>query len=112
MNTLYLQQTFFCLTKQDNKNPFEEVNYKKYNRDGKTFADKYNSKMLKIRSPDVVFSNHPSEFHKMSEGRWKVFFIENDELSSNCEKFAMGRLATISDFESDDEDISVADSRD
>ena len=66
------------------KRAFEEINYKILEdlKDGDAFADKYDSQLLKIKSPNVVmvFSNDTSEHCKMSVDRWRVFYIENDEL--------------------------------
>ena len=66
------------------KRAFEEINYKILEdlKDGDAFADKYDSQLLKIKSPNVVmvFSNDMPEHCKMSVDRWRVFYIENDEL--------------------------------
>ena len=46
------------------------------------FASKYNSQELKIKAPNVVmvFSNNAPNTEELATDRWKVFFIENNEL--------------------------------
>ena len=67
------------------KNECEEINYKILEdlKDGDAFADKYDSQLLKIKSPNVVmvFSNDMPENCKMSVDRWRMFNIVNDELT-------------------------------
>ena len=66
------------------KNECEEINYKILEdlKDGDAFADKYDSQLLKIKSPNVVmvFSNDMPEHCKMSVDRRRVFYNENDLL--------------------------------
>ena len=63
---------------------FEEVNYELMEdlKDGDAFASKYSSQELKIKVPNVVmvFSNNAPNTEELATDRWKVFFIENNEL--------------------------------
>ena len=46
------------------------------------FSSKYNSKRIKVRTPNIVivFSNDEPNTSKLAKDRWKLFCIENDEL--------------------------------
>ena len=63
---------------------FDEINYDALEKlkDGEAFASKFNSQQLKIRVPNVVmvFSNSPPDFKELANKRFRVFYIENDEL--------------------------------
>lgn len=51
-------------------------------KDGLITSTKYESKTLVFNSPVVwVFSNNEPEIDKLSQDRWKLWTIENDELS-------------------------------
>ena len=51
-------------------------------KDGKLFSSKYDSQRIKVNAPNIVmvFSNDEPITRKLAKDRWKLFFIENDQL--------------------------------
>ena len=62
----------------------DQVNYEVLEdlKDGDAFASKYNSQQLKIKVPNIVmvFSNTAPDFEELAEDRWRIFYIENEQL--------------------------------
>ena len=63
---------------------FTEINYDMLEgiKDGELFSSKYDSQRIKVKTPNIVmvFSNDEPNTSKLAKDRWKLFFIENDEL--------------------------------
>ena len=63
---------------------FDEINYEVLEKikNGRVVADKYNTEELKFHTPniDVVFSNEKPDTKQLSDDRWKIFQIKNDDL--------------------------------
>ena len=63
---------------------FTEINYEMLEgiKDGELFSSKYDSQRIKVKTPNIVmvFSNDGPNTSKLAKDRWKLFFIENDEL--------------------------------
>ena len=61
-----------------------EINYNKLEgiKDGELFASKYDSQRITVNTPNIlmVFSNDKPNTSKLAKDRWKLFFIENDQL--------------------------------
>ena len=61
-----------------------EINYDMLEgiKDGKLFTSKYDSQRIKVNTPNIVmvFSNDEPNTSKLAKDRWKLFFIENDQL--------------------------------
>ena len=51
-----------------------------HNQDGQAEASKYNSEIIKFRTPNivVVFSNENPERKELSSDRWNVFKIDTE----------------------------------
>ena len=51
-------------------------------QDAKAISSKYDSKTLTFKTPNIVriFSNKVPDRFKMSKDRWRMFFIEGDDL--------------------------------
>ena len=51
-------------------------------KNGNRFPSKYDSQRIKVNTPNIVmvFSNDEHNTSKLAKDRWKLFFIENDEL--------------------------------
>ena len=93
------------------KKDYENVNYGILEdlKDGTTFAEKYDSQNLKIRTPNIImiFSNHFPDKKELASDRWKIFSIKNSELSgqekselSGQEKRQVERVKYDSDSDS------------
>ena len=67
-------------------NTMEEVNYEVLEKikDGKLLASKYDSKELRIRTPNVVivFSNDSPKLKQLATDRWCIFSIFDNELKN------------------------------
>ena len=65
-------------------NTLTEINYDMLEgiKDGKLFTSKYDSQRIKVNTPNIVmvFSNDEPNTSKLAKDRWKLFFIENDQL--------------------------------
>ena len=63
---------------------FDQINYDALEKmkDGEAFASKYDSQQLKIRVPNVVivFSNSPPDVKELAKVRFRVFYINNNQL--------------------------------
>ena len=63
---------------------FDEINYEVLEKikNGRVVADKYNTEELKFHTPNivVVFSNEKPDTKQLSDDRWKIFQIKNDDL--------------------------------
>ena len=61
-----------------------EINYEMLEsiKDGKLFSSKYDSQRIKVNTPNIVmvFSNDEPNTSKLAKDRWKLFFVENDQL--------------------------------
>ena len=61
-----------------------EINYDMLEgiKDGKLFTSKYDSQRIKVNTPNIVmvFSNDEPNTSKLAKDRWKLFFVENDQL--------------------------------
>merc|ERR1712173_55341 len=60
-------------------------------KDGYFLSNKYHTKILKIKSPNtvIVFSNsHPSK-SQLSEDRWKIYRIRDEELHQSSSSLSM-----------------------
>ena len=93
------------------KKYYEDINYGILEdlKDGSTFAEKYDSQNLKIRTPNIImiFSNHFPDKKELASDRWKIFSIKNSELSgqekselSGQEKRQVERVKYDSDSDS------------
>ena len=58
-------------------------------KNGRTLAAKFDSKELKFHTPNiiVVFSNEKPDVHQLSEDRWKVFQIQDEDLLDATQKY-------------------------
>ena len=67
-------------------NTMDEVNYEVLEKikDGKLLASKYDSKELRIRTPNVVivFSNDSPKLKQLATDRWCIFSISDNELKN------------------------------
>ena len=67
-------------------NTMDEVNYEVLEKikDGKLLASKYDSKELRIRTPNVVivFSNDSPKLKQLATDRWCIFSISDHELKN------------------------------
>ena len=67
-------------------NTMDEVNYEVLEKikDGKLLASKYDSKELRIRTPNVVivFSNDNPKLKQLAVDRWCIFSISDNELKN------------------------------
>ena len=54
-------------------------------KDGKLFASKYDSQRITVNTPNIlmVFSNDAPNTSRLAKDRWKLFFIENDQLKEH-----------------------------
>ena len=63
---------------------FDQINYDALEKmkDGEAFASKYDSQQLKIRVPNVVmvFSNSPPDVKELAKVRFRVLYINNNQL--------------------------------
>ena len=61
-----------------------EINYDMLEgiKDGELFTSKYDSQRITVNTPNIlmVFSNDEPNTSKLAKDRWKLFFIENDQL--------------------------------
>ena len=60
-------------------------------KDGYLVSSKYRSKPLKIQTPNIVivFSNSFPNMSQLSDDRWRIYEIENDELRRRWKSKAM-----------------------
>ena len=69
----------------------DDMNYELIEKikNGRTLAAKFDSKELKFHTPNitVVFSNEKPDVGQLSEDRWKIFQIRDDELLDATEKY-------------------------
>ena len=74
----------FLFNVDKNVDTFTEINYEMLEgiKDGELFSSKYDSQRIKVKTPNIVmvFSNDGPNTSKLAKDRWKLFFIENDEL--------------------------------
>ena len=61
-----------------------EINYEMLEgiKDGELFPSKHDSQRIKVKTPNIVmvYSNDGPNTNKLAKDRWKLLFIENDEL--------------------------------
>ena len=61
-----------------------EINYDMLEgiKDGELFTSKYDSQRITVNTPNIlmVFSNDAPNTSRLAKDRWKLFFIENDQL--------------------------------
>ena len=83
---------------------FEGVNYEVLEKikDGKLLASKYDSKELRIRTPNVVvvFSNDSPEVGELAVDRWRIFSIKENHLVDMTLKATKpkGQLKTVDEY--------------
>ena len=70
---------------------FEDVNYNVLEKikNGRIVADKYNTAELKFQTPNilVVFSNEKPNTKKLSNDRWKIFQIIDEDLEDVTKRY-------------------------
>ena len=63
---------------------FNDVNYEVLEqiKDGRIIAAKFDSKELKLKTPNVVvvFSNEKPDVNQLAVDRWRIFSIKNNDL--------------------------------
>ena len=83
------------------KKDYEDINYGILEdlKDGSTFAEKYDSQNLKIRTPNIImiFSNHFPDKKELASDRWKIFSIKNSELEENKKMKSLHQYDSDSD---------------
>ena len=83
------------------KKYYEDINYGILEdlKDGSTFAEKYDSQNLKIRTPNIImiFSNHFPDKKELASDRWKIFSIKNSELEENRKMKSLHQYDSDSD---------------
>jgi len=83
------------------KKDYEDINYGILEdlKDGSTFAEKYDSQNLKIRTPNIImiFSNHFPDKKELASDRWKIFSIKNSELEENRKMKSLHQYDSDSD---------------
>ena len=64
-------------------NTFMEVNYEMLEslKDRELFASKYDIQRIKVKTPNIV--NDEPNTSRLAKDRWKLFFIENDQLKEH-----------------------------